>query len=135
MNLTTRIERLYRYPVKLRDLLREDNEEYSRESNSKDQDKGQSKWRDEQKSLDSLEQSGQETPEKYLKGQNTLAQANQLHSLNSLRQLNLSCDEQMQYSKGKRSLLPLSKQLQERDAIQTSKNKPSSTGDTLDFVI
>jgi hypothetical protein len=135
MNLTTRIERLYRYPVKLRDLLRDDNEEYPRESNSEDQEKGQRKWRDERKSLDSLEQSRQETLEKHLEGQNTLAQDNQLHRLNALRQLNLSCDEQMQYSKGKRSLLPLSKQLQERDAIQTSKNKPSSTGDTLDFVI
>lgn len=135
MNLTTRIERLYRYPVKLRDLLRDDNEEYPRESNSEEQEKGQRKWRDERKSLDSLEQSRQETLEKHLEGQNTLAQDHQLHRLNALRQLNLSCDEQMQYSKGKRSLLPLSKQLQERDAIQTSKNKPSSTGDTLDFVI
>ena len=126
---------MYRYPVKLRDLLRDDNEEYPKESNSEDQDKRQSKWRDEQKSLEPLEQSRQETPKKYLNGQNTLAEENQLHSLTSLRQLNLSCDEQMQYSKGKRSLLPLSKQLQERDAIQTSKNKPSSTGDTLDFVI
>ena len=135
MNLTTRIERLYRYPVKLRDLLRDDNEEYPRESNSEDQEKGQRKWRDEQKSLGSLEQPEQEILEKHLEGKYTLGQDHQLHRLNTLRQLNLSCDEQMQYSKGKRSLLPLSKQLQERDAIQTSKNKPSSTGDTLDFVI
>ena len=135
MNLTTRIERLYRYPVKLRDLLRDDNEGYSKESNSEDQEKGQKTWRDEQKSLESLQQEKQESLENYQERQNTPAQDHQLHTLNTLRQLNLSCDEQIQYSKGKRSLLPLSKQLQERDAIQTSKNKPSSTGDTLDFVI
>lgn len=141
MNLTTRIERLYRYPVKLRDLLREDTEGYRRESNSEDQEKGGQSWERENKPKENLANNFQgrsnttlyqeeEQVEHYPRGQNK-----QASYVNSLSQSSLSCDEQIQYSKGKSSLLPLAKQLQERDAIQTSKIKPSPTGRTLDYVI
>jgi hypothetical protein len=141
MNLTTRIERLYRYPVKLRDLLRDDTEGYRRESYSEDQEKGGQSWERENKPKENLVNNFQgrsnstlyqeeEQVEHSPRGQNK-----QASHVNSLSQSSLSCDEQIQYSKGKSSLLPLAKQLQERDAIQTSKIKPSPTGRTLDYVI
>jgi hypothetical protein len=134
MNLTTRIERLYRYPVKLRDLLRDDTEGYRRESYSEDQEKGGQSWENlvnnfQGRSNSTLYQE-EEQVEHSPRGQNK-----QASHVNSLSQSSLSCDEQIQYSKGKSSLLPLAKQLQERDAIQTSKIKPSPTGRTLDYVI
>lgn len=130
MNLTTRIERLYRYPVKLRDLLREESEDSREETNS---NKKKDKPYEEGKlaPIFRLNEKETNTKKNHIDGRGISHGDNQI----STPKVSLSCDEQMKYSKGIHSLLPISKQLQVRDAIQTSQKKPNNTGGTLDYVI
>ena len=130
MNLTTRIERLYRYPVKLRDLLREESED-SRDENHSNKKRDEPYEEGNVAPIFRLNEKETNTKKNHTDGKGISHGDAQI----STAKVSLSCDEQMKFSKGIRSLLPISKQLQVRDAIQTSQKKPNNTGGTLDYVI